>query len=329
VSAAPLFTLGVPILLKWGLSRLNYGIIDLGSNTIRLSIYRGESKDFKLLLTKKSTAGLSGEVVDGRLSDAGIEKACAVLRRFKDILTGFGIAHYSAFATASLRNIKNTEQARQRIEDATGIQIDLLSGEEEARLGFVGAARTIDADSGLFVDIGGGSTELLSFRGRAVTTALSMPIGSLNLFIRYVSALLPTKKEMQLIRGEVLAELEKAGVSGAYKQADIYWVGGTARAARKLYNDYYALSDGNQAMQCAQFNTLLQAYKSNVKAMSHRILRLSPERIHTIIPGMVILKTVAKICKSKCIIVSGYGLREGYLFDRALGVTNDNGNLDG
>jgi exopolyphosphatase/guanosine-5'-triphosphate,3'-diphosphate pyrophosphatase len=163
-------------------------------------------------MNKKTIAGLSGYVTDGRLSEAGIAKAATILKRFKGIMTNFNIENYSVFATASLRNVSNTQEALVRIEEATGIKVDLISGEEEARLGFVGAMHAVRADEGLFIDIGGGSTELLCFENQEIQQALSLPVGSLNLFIRHVNALVPTNKEIQDIKKSVVFELEKSGI---------------------------------------------------------------------------------------------------------------------
>jgi exopolyphosphatase / guanosine-5'-triphosphate,3'-diphosphate pyrophosphatase len=299
---------------------LNYGIIDLGSNTIRLSIYREEEHNAKELLNKKELAALSSYVSDGVLSDKGISKASEILNNFKGILADFNIENYSVFATASLRNISNTDEALKQIEADTGIKVDLLSGEEEARLGFIGASHAAATGDGLFVDIGGGSTELLVIRNKAIRKAVSMPIGSLNLFLRHVSSLQPTKKELNDIKDDILIELEKTGIPDFGPQNLIFGIGGTARAARKLYNDVYSLQDSNRFLEMQKLNDLLLTYKHNRGEISRRILQLSPERIHTIIPGMMIIRTIGKSVKGIDIIISNNGVREGYLFKRVMGV---------
>ncbi len=167
------------------------GIVDLGSNSIRMSIYNYENGMTRMLLNKKTTAGLSGYVVEKELTERGIRKACQVLGNYKNILTDFGIGNAYIFATASLRNIANTEEAVKRIEDEMGLYVDVLSGEEEARLGFMGATLAVNIEKGLFIDIGGGSTELVTFRKREILKATSMPVGSLNLFLRHTAASCP------------------------------------------------------------------------------------------------------------------------------------------
>lgn len=294
------------------------GIIDLGSNTIRLSIYSSENGAVRLLLNKKVMAGLSGYVAEGTLSVKGIAKACSVLNNFKSILSNFKIDCAYVFATASLRNISNTEEATGYIAKNTGLDITVLTGEEEARLVFAGATRAMDVTSGLMVDIGGGSTEYAAFSHNEILKAASMPIGSLNLFYKYVSALLPTSANMKKIRTRVMSELKDSGFLTIGRQKQICGVGGSVRAARKLYNEIFDLPSENLEMEPGKLDRLFSLFETDQKAVYRSILQIAPDRIHTIIPGMIILNTIAKGCTCEKITVSGYGVREGYLFDRVL-----------
>ena len=98
----------------------NCGIVDVGSNTIRLSIYQYDRTGFKLLLGKKETAGLAGYVDDGILSSEGIQLAAGILGRFRALADNLDIRPFYVFATASLRNISNTDEAVDAIQAAAG-----------------------------------------------------------------------------------------------------------------------------------------------------------------------------------------------------------------
>ena len=115
------------------------GIVDVGSNTIRLSIYQWEGRNFKLLMNKKEMAGLAGYIKNGVLSDSGILVACRVLSGFKALLANFSIDRLYVFGTASLRNIVNTEEAVDTIQAVTGLGVEVLSGADEAAFSFLGA----------------------------------------------------------------------------------------------------------------------------------------------------------------------------------------------
>ena len=95
------------------------GIVDVGSNTIRLSIYHWEGRSFKLLMNKKEMAGLAGYIKNGVLSDSGILVACRVLAGFKAQLRNFVTDQIHVFGAASLGNIGNTGAALETIQVVT------------------------------------------------------------------------------------------------------------------------------------------------------------------------------------------------------------------
>lgn len=295
------------------------GIVDLGSNTIRLSIYKFENGVTKLLLSKKSVAGLLGYVTNGALGTKGVQKACSVLNNFKDILLNFGIEKTHVFATASLRNITNTSEVLLTIKERTGYAVELLSGEEEAALDFYGAIHATDIKSGLLVDIGGGSTELVCFENRTFSDAVSIPVGSLNLSLRHVAAIIPDESAYKKIKQDVLCEIKKLKGFSIETQQTICGVGGTVRAARKIYNDMFAMSPENMVMDSEKLSKILSIYKKDQNSVMRRVMQLAPDRIHTVITGMIVLTTVAKEFKAKKIVVSTFGVREGYLYQKILG----------
>jgi exopolyphosphatase/guanosine-5'-triphosphate,3'-diphosphate pyrophosphatase len=290
-----------------------YAIIDIGANSIRLTVYKCEVNEIKLILEKKSTAGLIGYIEEGELLQKGIQKACSVLNNFDDILTYLDIKQPHVIATASLGNIINIEEVIRQVQEKTGFRISLLSGEEEAKLGYFGAMQRIDMNSGLYVDIGGGSTELVTFVNRNIIRALSIPYGSLNMSMKYVKGITPHKTNILEMKHELKRGLKKTKLFGLNEQNDICVTGGTARAARKLYNDIYDLPEDNYVMRVDSFSNIITKYNEERRDIIKRMKQLAPDRIHTAIPGFVILQTLAVICQSGLIMVSDYGLREGYL----------------
>ena len=188
---------------------LKCGIVDVGSNTMRLSIYQWEGEKFRLLIHKKEMAGLAGYIQDGTMSSEGIECACGVLKQFQEILKNLNVHDMYVFGTAPLRNITNTEAALDVIRSVTGLDVDVLSGAQEAHYSFVGATSCSDMrGSGLLTDIGGGSTELVSYENGVVTSECSLAIGSLSLHTTYVNGLFPTKAERKSIKERIRQELE-------------------------------------------------------------------------------------------------------------------------
>lgn len=142
---------------------MKQAVIDIGSNSIRLSLYETDGQSFKILFREKIVAGLAGYVEGGKLSAEGVECTCAGLLSFCGILQTLAIDRISVFATASRRNISNTEQVLSVIRVATGYLVEVISGEGEALFGCAGAMQELCLTGGAFLDIGGASTENVTF----------------------------------------------------------------------------------------------------------------------------------------------------------------------
>ena len=291
-----------------------YSVIDIGSNTVRLVIYRTDNNCIQPILNKKYTAGLAGYVDKKNcLSAAGVQKLIDILQEFKTITQLLPDCVVYPFATASLRNVVNTKQVVEEVKAKTGFDIQVLSGYEEAMLDYRGAIRHMQQDAGLLVDIGGGSTELVFFREQTVLAAHSLPVGSLNLYSQFVSGLFPTKKEMEEMDSYVQKLLRQAlPPARDYIAQPLCSVGGTARAALLLYQSTNKQPQEPEYDVCFLDKILRQAQENPRKVM-RKILKIAPERVHTLIPGMLIFSNVAALYGSRTVITSAYGVREGYL----------------
>lgn len=305
-----------------------YGVIDIGSNSIRLSLYKKTETSFKLMLNKKNMAGLAGYVdKGGNLNKKGIRKTISILNAYRQILENIEVEEIYVFATASLRNINNTQDAIQAIHDQTGFDIDLVSGEQEAIYDFVGATHFMDLDKGILVDIGGGSTELVFYSNGTIEKAVSMPIGSLSLYTKFVKNIIPTKKELIHMK-EYIEEL--LVVDSCDKYSIICGVGGTIRGAYKLSNEIFDKAAGNRTIEVDKLIHMQREFADERKYAVNKIIKIVPERIHTIIPGMTILECISEKYNSQSIIVSEYGIREGYLYTKLFleGTRSDSSNFE-
>lgn len=292
-----------------------YAVIDIGSNTIRLVIYKIENNQIKALLNKKSPAGLAGYVNKNRcLKKSGIRKAVGVLREFREILDHMTIREVFPFATASLRNISNAPEVLDAIKKECGFDVRILSGEEEAVFDYYGALQAMEMDNGLLCDIGGGSTEIVSYRDHTIHTAVSLPIGSLNLYQSHVKSILPRKKELEAIRCHILEEL-KSLPSIKYPVTDLCAVGGSARAALQMVRSLDKAEDSlSSAYPPQRLEDFLTEAVEEPEEFARRLLKTAPERIHTFLPGITVLSAIAEQYQIKRILTVPYGVREGYLY---------------
>jgi len=294
-----------------------YALVDIGSNTMRMNIYKCDNKDINLLFTSKQSAGLAGYVENGIMSKKGIKKTIDSLKSFLEIVNHFEVDKMFVFATAALRNVYNSESAVSEIENKTGLDIDVISGEQEAKLDFIGATKLLDLKEGILVDIGGGSTEVVTFKNQNIINAISFPLGSLNSYKMYVGEILPNKKEIKAIKNHLARELSSLSEIGENYKV-LCGVGGSIRAARKLNNWIYDMPSDNNVISSKDLKSMVKFLSKGSKEAIDTILQVSPDRIHTILPGMIILNEIVKKYGSEEIVVSDYGVREGYLFEKVL-----------
>ena len=301
--------------------RMKQAIIDIGSNSIRLTVYETENQSLRILFREKIMAGLAGYVENGKLSAEGIECACAGILTFRSILQTLEIGRVSVFATASLRNISNTEQALSVIRAATGYPVEVVSGEDEALFGYAGAMRELRPTSGAFLDIGGASTEIVTFDEGKPDDFASFPIGSLSLYRRCVKKILPGKGSLSRLRQDISKTIDISKGAPTPRPL-LIGVGGTVRATLRLALHYYRKPDDCHSMTTEQLDELCDFLCDGKKEALDLILRLEAERVHTIVPGILILRHVLHLFRAKQMIVSKYGVREGYLCQRILGTGN-------
>ncbi len=304
-----------------------YGVIDIGSNTIRLSFYRIADGKIDPMMNKKEVAGLASYVKkNNKMSTEGINKLVSILEEYKKIVQKVDTREMFVFATASVRNVDNEKEVLEKVEQRTGIHIRVLSGEDEGRLGYLGAMQCADIDDGLLVDIGGGSTELVFYNDRKVIASSSMPIGSLNLYNRFVNDILPTRKEVKIIKDAALEEISKIYQPDLkYYAESVCGIGGTARTVCKIHNEMFDMPESNMLFKSGFTRQVIKTLADNKKEMVKMILHVAPERIHTIIPGTIILGAVARYFESETVAISRYGVREGYIYD----VLRKRGAMDG
>lgn len=292
---------------------MKYAVIDLGSNTIRLVVYEETNAEFHALFTQKFTAGLAAYLQDGMMMPEGIRLICTTLQRCKMLLKEFTPCTTLAFSTAPLRNIRNTQEAIDQIYAETGYSVDVLTGLEEAYLDYYGVQRELPVESGLLFDIGGGSTEILTFAHDGTGVIESVPIGSLNLSKKHIAKLFPDKKERDAIRLQVQKSLKRHKLNHLPPYETLCGIGGTARTVLQLLQAIKVILPAQRTFTAEQFRKLKKFLWKKDSAAMELLTQYCPDRLHTIFSGILILETL--ILQSRCttVYVCKYGVREGYL----------------
>lgn len=304
----------------------NYGVIDLGSNTIRLCVYEVKDngkraytrKDFRSLLNNKVMAGLASHVSDGMFTKKGVRHAVDVLEGHARRLRYFDCARADVFATAVLRNCANSHEAIRSIEQKSGLPITLLSEEDEAHLGFVGATCDRAIERGTLIDIGGGSTEITRVEGARDLDKESIRQGSLSSFADCVAGIVPTPDEMNRISDMFRARLA-AGIDPArYRAETLYGIGGSVRAAAKMRAEMTGSDTRPETLTPDDVAAILEYAQRSPDAFSHTALKAAADRIHTLVPGCLIINCLFAEFGAKSLTICRKGVREGYLIERML-----------
>ena len=159
------------------------GLIDIGSNTIRLVIFEFDKKTgLNELLNIKTPARLSQYLTkDLAMNNEGIEVLTKTLSSFKTVADKFEVTELHPIATAAIRRSTNRDKIIENIKKELNIKIKLIPEEEEAFYGFYAITHTTDIQDGVSVDIGGGSTEVTLFKDKKLIEAHSFPFGVVTL----------------------------------------------------------------------------------------------------------------------------------------------------
>lgn len=297
-----------------------YAIMDIGSNTVRLSVYKERNGEAVILFSEKDQVSLKSYVKDGKLTNKGIKRLYNTLKKFKALVDNFeDIDGVYPFATATVRDVANRKEVLDLMKEDLDLDIEILSGEEEAKLAFVGASVSTEVKEGVLCDIGGGSTEVVIIGQGKVIKSNSLSIGSLSAFNDYVDGLFVDKDSKKLIENKVLQLFDDSSI---YEEdfKILSAVGGSARAALNFYKDYYKLEDDTRSMDVKEFDSMVKdLIKKSDKKKMRLILDVKPDRIHTLLPGMIILNEISKFFNIETINVSQTGVREGYVYSKLLG----------
>ena len=288
-------------------------VIDVGSNSVRLVLYRVDGRAIWTTYNEKVLAGLGrGLARSGRLSPEGVEQALAALRRFAAVTGARPELEVLTAATAAVRDAEDGPAFVARVREATGLSLRVLSGEEEARFSALGvAAGQADAD-GVVGDLGGSSLEFVRLAGREPGAGVTLPLGPLALGSGSKAAF-----DEARLRREVARRLEPA--AAAYRTDRFYAVGGAWRNIALLHmaasgwplrivHQYEIFAA--DALETAR----LVARQS--KGALERIEGVSKKRAETLPYAALVLEGLVERLGVRRVAFCAYGLREGLIFDR-------------
>ena len=302
--------------------------IDIGSNSIKLAVVDAAGgSSFAVVTRERDVVRLGHETLRKRqLSRAAMERAVASIQRFKTIAESHQVETIVTVATASVREANNSAQFIRTVEQHTGLQVEILSGVEEARLIGLSASHGCAARdvTNLNIDIGGGSTELSLFRNGSGQALLSLKLGAVRLTDRYLNSDPPKAKELAGMRAEIHAAFERPRreLRGARWQ-QVTGTSGTilslGSALREVVNN---VDRKNQAVQPPETDiplSRLAALNTRLAAMDVTQRRalpgISSQRAEIIVAGGHILEEAMRALGINVIRTCDWALREGVIID--------------
>ena len=285
-------------------------VIDIGSNSIRLVLYRIEGRAIWTVFNEKVLAGLGRDLpATGRLSPDGVKAAHAALRRFKAVLEALQPSALFVTATAAVREAKDGEAFVRQVKAETGLTVDVLSGEREARLSALGVAAGIPGATGIAGDLGGFSLELIRVENGQPGDGATLPLGPFAL---------ADGQPFNPDQARKKAARRLAGLSNSLAAETFYAIGGAWRNLALLHmrlTDYplqivheYELS-AKDALQASRF------IATQSKGSLERIEGLSKKRAESLPYAAVVMEQLIERLGLKRVVISAWGLREGLLFD--------------
>lgn len=295
-------------------------VIDIGSNTIKMTVYDYNRRTGQLLERRRRTvnAGLIAYVQQGLLTEAGIRILVDAVRELKSVANSDHCNRIYPFATAGLRAAANSRAVIEIVRRETGLSIDLISGDSEARLTFDSLLPSLDpaVTSGMVIDMGGGSTELVGFARRSAQKNVSLRLGALVLYNKFVSNILPTPREANKIRSYVSAKL--AGHPWTHEYGSVLYVnGGTGRTLARLH----ALQRGGESVlpytiPYGDMVELLGEITAMDKGIKQLLVKEISSRIHTFPAGLAGLLGIMDYTGADQVVITTASIREGYLLRR-------------
>jgi exopolyphosphatase/guanosine-5'-triphosphate,3'-diphosphate pyrophosphatase len=285
------------------------GIIDIGSNSVRLVIYEGANRIPSILFNEKIMAGLGkGLGKSGALDPQAVERALVALARFKRLAEDMGTASLRTVATAAVRDASNGQDFMDRLAKI-GLPVELLPGHEEAALAGHGVLAAIPDADGIVGDLGGGSLELVPVAGGDVGSGVSIPFGVLRI------AAMKARTARDLERA-VTGALKKAGWRGATAGKPFYMVGGSWRALARLHMSLSGFSlpiIHQYGMEPAEAVRLVRALGQLDPKRVKGVGGIASSRVPALPHAAQLLAVLVRLLKPSRLIVSAYGLREGLL----------------
>ena len=294
-------------------------IIDLGTNSVRIDIYRLTGRKVIRVYRGKLMVRLGDGVFStGKLSPIGMERTIRAFSQFRQLLLRKKVKKVIAFGTSALRTATNSKEFLQRLKVQTGINVKVISGKEEGQLIALGVLANIEPPKGYYslVDIGGGSTEISLCLGKKIIYSYSFQLGANRLQQTFLKTIPPEFKRGQLhpilaLRQHLKSELHPfSQFCAKYQIKMILGSSGTIRSIERIME-----KAGRKRKNISR--SAVSAFVSELQTMNRvqikKIPGLEEKRVDLILAGSILLEEIMFAVGTKKLAVTDLALRDGIL----------------
>jgi exopolyphosphatase / guanosine-5'-triphosphate,3'-diphosphate pyrophosphatase len=291
--------------------------LDVGTHTILAAVGCAVEGRLEVLDNRQWFARLGEGVRSSRrLRPEAIARAVTALREARTLAEHHG-AEIAAVATRACRDAENAGDFLRPAAETLGVPVEIVSGEREAQLTFRGAASDLGlAGPALWVDVGGGSTELIAGDGGALLDAVSTPLGAVALTEAHLAGDPYRPAELEDARRAIRSTLEGTTIRAV---PVVVGIGGTATSFVALERGL-ARYDGTQVhafrLSAAHLREWVERLAAMPLATRRTLPGLAPERAPVVVAGGLVLDAVLRRAGAETLIVSDRGVRHGVLLDR-------------
>ncbi|CCO09050.1 Ppx/GppA phosphatase family protein [Desulforamulus hydrothermalis] len=298
----------------------NLGIIDLGSNSIRLILMKiDENGSYKLLDEIKETARIGENMGPERvIKGPAVERAVQTIKLLQKFCRANRADNVHGVATAAIRYAVNGGEVLETIMKETGVYFRILSDEEEARYEYLGVVNSMEFKDALLVDIGGGSTELILCRDKKILHWASLPFGAVNLTENYLSGVVPQPAEIRRLEDFLKNQFTAIPWLESARGWEVIGIGGTVRNLGRIdrKRTRYSLNLlHNYRLHAERVKEIYQYLQTTTVEERKAVPGLSKERADIILAGVAAIAKLLDCTGAPGIRVSGEGLREGIFYE--------------
>ncbi len=294
--------------------------IDIGTNSIRSIVVETEGHGkFRVLDDEKATVRL-GEGLNetGLLSAEACQRAIEALLRQKKIIDGYNVRAIEAVATSAVRKAVNGKAFVAEIRKQAGLEVSVISGDEEAELAALSAFNNFDVEGArhLLVDIGGGSLELVTTVGRHVEEIYSLDLGAVYLTETFLKGESPAAGAYTRLRRRIRKTLKETFPQDRPVVNAVIGSGGTVTSIAAMIlagrKEEYGSAHGYEILHSDVVHLLAMLQRKNLKEL-RSVPGLNPERADIIVAGVTVIDELLGFCQANLLRVNDRGIREGLI----------------